>query len=145
MRGPAAESPLRLATPVPRHGSGRILLTEDNPVNQRLALRILEKGGYSVVVVSNGRQALDVLETQSFDAVLMDVQMPEMDGFTTTAAIREREKVSGHRIPIVALTAHAMQGYKERCLNAGMDAYLSKPVRAEEIFAVLQQFSRPEN
>jgi two-component system sensor histidine kinase/response regulator len=73
----------------------------------------------------------------------MDVQMPEMDGFTTTAAIREREKSSGGHIPIVALTAHAMKGYRERCLEAGMDAYLSKPVRAEEIFAILKSFSQP--
>ncbi len=123
----------------------RILLAEDNPINQRLAMRILEKGGYSVVVANNGRQALEVLDTESFDAVLMDVQMPEMDGFTTTAAIREREKSSGKHLPIVALTAHAMKGYRERCLEAGMDGYLSKPVRAEEIFAILRSFSQPED
>jgi signal transduction histidine kinase/DNA-binding response OmpR family regulator len=122
----------------------RILLAEDNPINQRLALRILEKAGYSVVVATNGREALEVLETQTFDAVLMDVQMPEMDGFTATATIREREKLSGKHLPIVALTAHAMTGYRERCLAAGMDAYLSKPVRAEEIFAILKSFSTPE-
>ena len=136
---PDEELPLPKATV----GQQRILLAEDNPVNQRLALRILEKGGYTVVVASNGRQALEVLSTQTFDAVLMDVQMPEMDGFTTTAAIREREKSSGDHLPIVALTAHAMKGYRERCLEAGMDAYLSKPVRAEEIFAVLKSFSQP--
>jgi CheY-like chemotaxis protein len=133
-------APRRASAP----GAPRILLAEDNPVNQRLARRILEKGGYSVVVANNGRQAVEVLDTELFDAVLMDVQMPEMDGFTATAVIREREKKSGKHVPIVALTAHAISGYRERCLEAGMDAYLSKPVRAAEIFAVLQSFSKTE-
>jgi PAS domain S-box-containing protein len=115
----------------------RLLLADDNPVNQRLAVGLLEKRGHTVVVVDNGREALAALDRQSFDAILMDVQMPEMDGFEATAAIRERERTCGTRIPIVAMTAHAMRGDRERCLAAGMDAYVAKPVRAEELYAAL--------
>jgi signal transduction histidine kinase/CheY-like chemotaxis protein/HPt (histidine-containing phosphotransfer) domain-containing protein len=115
----------------------RILLAEDNEVNQELAVKTLRKRGHTVVVAGNGREALAVLEKEIVDLVLMDVQMPEMDGFAATAAVREREKATGGRIPIVALTAHAMKGDRERCLAAGMDAYVTKPLRVEELFEVL--------
>jgi CheY-like chemotaxis protein len=107
----------------------RVLLVEDNLVNQQVALRMLQKQGHAVVVAGNGKEALSALDDGRFDVVLMDVQMPEMDGLQATAAIRARERGTGRRIPIVALTAQAMEGDRERCLAAGMDAYISKPVR----------------
>jgi two-component system, sensor histidine kinase and response regulator len=116
-----------------------VLLAEDNPVNQRLAVRLLEKRGHSVVVAGNGREALEALEKQSFDLVFMDVQMPEMDGLEATAAIREKEKGSGVHRPIIALTAHAMKGDRERCLASGMDGYLTKPIRPQELDEILEQ------
>ena len=112
----------------------RILLAEDSPVNQRLAVRLLEREGHSVVVANNGLEAVNALESQHFDVVLMDVQMPVMDGFEATAAIREREKQSGTRVRIIALTAHAMRGYREQCLSAGMDGYITKPIRREDLY-----------
>ena len=115
----------------------RVLLAEDNLVNQRLAVRLLEKRGHSVVVAATGLEALQALEKESFDLVLMDVQMPEMDGLEATAAIREKEKVTGLHQAIVALTAHAMKGDKEKCLAGGMDGYLSKPVRPAELDQLL--------
>jgi two-component system sensor histidine kinase/response regulator len=118
----------------------RILIAEDNLVNQRLATRLLEKRGHSVTVAGNGREALAALEGENFDLVLMDVQMPEMDGFEATAAIREREKGSGNRLSIVALTAHAMKGDREKCLAGGMDGYLSKPIRPQELDELLEQY-----
>jgi len=117
----------------------RILLAEDNPVNQKLAVRILEKRGHMVVVASDGRQAIDAWEAQPFDLILMDVQMPGMGGFEATAIIREREKQTGTHIPIIAMTAHAMRGDKERCLEAGMDGYVPKPIRSDELFEVINQ------
>jgi len=99
---------------------------------------MLEKRGHSVLVAGNGKEALEALETEAFDLVLMDVQMPEMDGFEATAAIREREKKTGHHLPILAMTAHAMQGDRERCLEAGMDGYVSKPVRPKELFEAIE-------
>jgi PAS domain S-box-containing protein len=119
----------------------RILLAEDNAVNQMLAVRLLEKRGHSVTVAGNGKEALAALERQSFDLVLMDVQMPEMDGFEATAAIREKEKTSGNHLPVIAMTAHAMVGDKERCLAAGMDDYISKPIRPEELSELLERYS----
>ncbi len=119
----------------------RILLVEDNAVNQVLALRLLEKRGHTVAVAGNGKEALAALEKQSFDLVLMDVQMPEMDGFEATIAIREKEKTSGNHVPIIAMTAHAMVGDKERCLEAGMDDYISKPIRPEELNDFLKRHS----
>ncbi len=116
--------------------SKRILLAEDNAVNQRLARRLLENAGHIVAVANNGKEALNALQRQIFDLVLMDVQMPEMDGFETTAAIRLGETGSNLHIPIVALTAHAMAGDRERCLAAGMDGYLSKPIRSAELLAL---------
>jgi len=121
-----------------------ILLAEDNPVNQTVALRLLEKHRHRVLVAGNGREALLALEKtafQGFDLVLMDLQMPEMDGLQATAAIREKEKGTGRHVPIVAMTAHAMKGDKERCLAAGMDAYLSKPIRTRELFEVIENLA----
>jgi PAS domain S-box-containing protein len=106
----------------------RILVAEDNPVNQELVLHLLERRGHSVIVAENGRQALAAVEKHKFDLVLMDVQMPEMGGIEATQAIREKEIATGAHVPIVAMTAHAMSGDRERCLAAGMDGYLAKPL-----------------
>jgi len=111
----------------------RILLAEDNVVNQKLAVRLLEKQGHRVTVAGNGKEALNKLEHEHFDLVLMDVQMPEINGFEATAAIRNREKISGEHIPIIAMTAHAIKGDREHCLEAGMDGYVSKPVHSAEL------------
>jgi signal transduction histidine kinase/CheY-like chemotaxis protein len=119
----------------------RILLAEDNLVNQKIAVRMLEKRGHSVLVASNGAEALRCLARESFDLLLTDMQMPEMDGFQTAAAIREREKGTGTRLPIVAMTALAMKGDRERCLNAGMDGYVSKPMKAGELFSTIEKFA----
>jgi CheY-like chemotaxis protein len=117
----------------------RILLAEDNAVNQLLAVRMLEKQGYSVSLANNGKEALSALERGKFDVVLMDVQMPEMDGFEATAAIREREKATAapHQI-VIAMTAHAIAGDRERCLRAGMDGYVSKPFRIVELLKEIE-------
>jgi CheY-like chemotaxis protein len=127
-------------SPTPR----KILLVEDVAVNQMLAVRILEKAGHRVVVAENGREGLAVLATQPFDVVLMDVQMPEMDGFEAATTIRERERASGTHVPIIAMTAYAMTGDRERCLAAGMDGYISKPIRARELLnAVEKDWTQP--
>jgi CheY-like chemotaxis protein len=115
----------------------QILLAEDNPVNQRLAVRLLEKQGHRVVVTGNGKEALAALERERFDLILMDVQMPEMGGFEASAHIREREKTAGGHIPIIAMTAHALKGDRERCLDAGMDAYVAKPVESRLLFEAI--------
>jgi len=116
----------------------KVLLAEDNLVNQRLAVRLLEKRGHRVAVAGNGREALEPLEKESFDLVFMDVQMPEMDGLEATAVIREKEARTGLHQPIIALTAHAMKGDREKCLEAGMDGYLTKPIRPQELDQVLE-------
>lgn len=113
-------------------------MAEDNVVNQTLAFRLLEKRGFVVSIAVNGREVLAALEKEDFDLVLMDVQMPEMDGFEATAAIRQGEQVSGRHIPIIAMTAHALKGDQERCLAAGMDAYISKPIRTHDLFATIE-------
>jgi len=116
----------------------RVLLAEDNLVNQKLACRLLENHGDIVVVAGNGVQVLETLERQSFDLILMDAQMPQMDGFETTAAIRRMEEASGAHLPIIAMTAHAMVGDRQRCLEAGMDGYISKPVHPHEMFETIE-------
>jgi signal transduction histidine kinase/DNA-binding response OmpR family regulator len=116
-----------------------ILLAEDNRVNQELAKRLLEKWGHFVAVAENGHEVLAALEKQSFDLILMDIQMPEMGGFEATGVIRENEKLTGAHIPIIAMTAHAMKGDRERCLTAGMDDYVSKPIRFRELMQALEQ------
>jgi CheY-like chemotaxis protein len=119
----------------------RILLAEDNAVNQRLALRLLEKCGHQVAVTTNGREALAALDTGDFDVVLMDIQMPEMDGFEATAAIRSKERAIGKHMPIIAMTAHAMTGDRERCMGAGMDGYIAKPIRPAELFQTISKLA----
>jgi two-component system sensor histidine kinase/response regulator len=116
----------------------RILLAEDNVVNQRLACRLLENHGHIAVVASNGVEVLETLERQSFDLILMDAQMPQMDGFEATAAIRRLEQATRAHIPIIAMTAHAMVGDRQRCLAAGMDGYIAKPVHAHELFETIE-------
>ena len=116
----------------------RILLAEDNMVNQKLMIRILEKRGHTVVVVKTGKEAVAIWKRQPFDVILMDVQMPEMDGFEATSIIREAERISsGGHTPIIALTAHAMAGDRQRCLTAGMDGYISKPIQVQNLFEVI--------
>ncbi len=116
-----------------------VLLAEDNPMNQKLACRLLEKRGCRVTVANNGQEALDHLEVATFDVVLMDVQMPILDGLSATRAIRSREKAQGGHVPIIALTAHAMRGDREKCLGAGMDEYLTKPLRPSALFDTIAQ------
>ncbi|HTQ37616.1 MAG TPA: response regulator [Pirellulales bacterium] len=120
----------------PRH----ILVAEDNPVNRCVAAGLLKKRGYLVDTVENGQQALRALACQQFDLVLMDLQMPEMDGLQATGAIRQLEKTTGEHLPIVAMTAHAMVGDRERCLSAGMDDYVSKPIEPKHFFATLKRW-----
>ena len=116
----------------------RILLAEDNVINQTLAVRLLEKRGYTVTVAPDGQAAVEAFQTGVFELVLMDIQMPRMDGFEATAAIREREKLTGGHIPIVAMTAHALIADQERCIASGMDGYVSKPIRTSEMFAAIE-------
>jgi len=118
-----------------------ILLAEDNSVNQQLARRLLEQRGYSVTVAPDGRQAVSAWQSGRFDLILMDVQMPELDGYQATAAIREKESGSGVHVPIIAMTAHALKGDRERCLAAGMDDYLSKPINRMELYSLIEKHS----
>jgi two-component system, sensor histidine kinase and response regulator len=139
--GPAgATAPAAAAAAVEQNHAVRplqILLAEDNPVNQMTATTMFEKLGHAVVVANDGRQALAKLNEQKFDIVFMDVQMPEMDGVTATGEIRKSENLTGRHIPIVAMTAHAMKGDKEKCLEAGMDDYVSKPIRRKDLADVI--------
>ncbi|MCY3788580.1 MAG: response regulator, partial [Gemmatimonadetes bacterium] len=116
----------------------RILLAEDGAINQQVAVRLLEERGHSVAVVNNGRAAVEQVAAQPFDVVLMDVQMPEMDGIEATAAIRRAEAQTGGHVPIIAMTAHAMKGDRDRFLAAGMDGYVAKPVRPHELYAAVE-------
>ena len=117
----------------------RILLAEDNPVNRKLVVRLLEKEGHTVVVADNGRQALEALEGADVDLVIMDVQMPEMDGYEATTSIRKAEETTSKHVPILAMTAHAMKGDQEKCLAAGMDGYLSKPVCLNDLYQAIEE------
>jgi len=118
----------------------RVLVAEDNEVNQLLAVRMLEKRGHRVAVAGNGREALDAVAKDAFDIVFMDVQMPELDGFEATAGIRENEKGTGRHQVVIALTAHAMKGDRERCMAVGMDDYLCKPIRPQELDEMLEKY-----
>jgi CheY-like chemotaxis protein len=137
-RRPVVEK--RLA-PVPQIRPARILLAEDNLVNQRVAVGLLTRRGHTVVVANNGVEALAALEAEAFDLVLMDVQMPEMGGLEATAVIRERERTSGGHLRIIAMTAHAMTGDRERCLEGGMDGYLAKPINQALLFDIVEHES----
>ena len=162
LRKPVRESELRSATlaalarpaakpeadhaPTPPAVSAtrlRVLLAEDNAVNQRVGRRLLEKFGHFVVVVGDGRLAVRAIEKQDFDVVFMDVQMPELDGIEAAVEIRQKEQTSGKHQKIIAMTAHAMKGDRERCLAAGMDGYLSKPIRVDELTAALASIEAP--
>jgi two-component system, sensor histidine kinase and response regulator len=129
--------PSGMITVVHESCSLRILVADNNAVNQAVASAMLRKRGHNVMAAADGRQALAVLDAVTIEIVFMDIHMPEMDGFAATAAIRERERATGQHMPIVALTAHAMQGDRERFLDAGMDDYLSKPIRPHELDPIL--------
>jgi CheY-like chemotaxis protein/HPt (histidine-containing phosphotransfer) domain-containing protein len=140
MRG-LAEEPCEDAVPGPVAARGdRLLVVEDNAVNQRVLEATLAKRGFVVDCAGNGREALSLLAGQDYALVFMDCQMPEMDGYQATAAIRESEQGRDRRLPVVAMTAHALKGDRERCLAAGMDDYLSKPLRPNELDAVLERW-----
>ena len=134
-------------SPISNGGNGspsarlRVLLVEDNPVNQKLASTLLKRWNCDVVTADNGVEALAALEKSTFDIVLMDIQMPEMDGLEATALIRQQEQRTGDHLPIIAVTAHAMKGDRERCLNAGMDEYISKPIRAESLKSMIESLT----
>jgi CheY-like chemotaxis protein len=116
----------------------KILLAEDNMVNARFAFRLLQKQGHQPTLVQTGRMAVDALKAHAFDVVLMDLQMPDMDGLEATRAIREQEKIAGKHVPIIAMTAHALHGDRERCLSAGMDSYISKPIDRQQLFDTIE-------
>jgi CheY-like chemotaxis protein len=141
LSGQRAPRPAPAPAQPPQRRPLRILLAEDNLVNQRLAVRLLEKQGHTVAVTGDGTEALALLEQQSFDLVLMDVEMPQMGGFEATGIIREKEKQSGRHVPIIAMTAHALKGDRERCLAAGMDSYVAKPIQARELWQVIDELS----
>jgi CheY-like chemotaxis protein len=142
--GPAAGRPLITRSVLekgkPRY---RILLAEDNPINQRVAVHMLERNGHSVVTASDGRKARDLALRGGFDLMFMDVQMPKLNGHEATAQIRRGEKRTGRHLPIVAITANAMKGDREKCLEAGMDDYLSKPLRPEELLQSIERAMQP--
>jgi CheY-like chemotaxis protein len=130
---------VRVANGAGRHL--RILVAEDNPVNRQLMVQLLKRKGHSVDVVENGKMALAAMGRESFDLVMMDVQMPVMGGIETTAAIRDRERSVGGHVPIIATTAHAMAGDRDRFLQSGMDAYLAKPIQAQELYDVIEKLT----
>lgn len=119
----------------------KILLVEDNLVNQKLAVRLLEKAGHSVEIANHGEEALALLQNATYDIIFMDVQMPVMGGFETTKRIREMEQASGEHVPIIAMTAHALKGDREKCLAAGMDGYISKPIQSEELYQAIVELT----
>jgi CheY-like chemotaxis protein len=124
----------------------RILLVEDNAVNQRIGVALLERAGYQTEVANNGREGLAALAHMPFDLVLMDCQMPVMDGYAATRALREMESRTGGHIPVIAMTAHVMEGDRERCLEAGMDDYVAKPVVSAELYEKIRYWlGRPSS
>jgi CheY-like chemotaxis protein/nitrogen-specific signal transduction histidine kinase len=136
---PRSELTRGLEDTTPYHGPLRILLAEDSLVNQKLAVALLEKQGHWVTVVNDGREAVAASDREEFDLILMDVQMPVMDGLEACAAIRKREAETGGHIPIIAMTAHALKGDRQRCLDAGMDGYVSKPIRVQELYTAIAE------
>ncbi|HZU25060.1 MAG TPA: response regulator, partial [Bryobacteraceae bacterium] len=137
------DQPEKMAGVAKIGGAGlKILLAEDNPVNQRLAVAILNRMGHQVTVASNGSEAVAMSASAEFDLILMDVQMPEMDGFEAALAIRLRDLTTQTHTPIIAMTAHAMRGDRERCLRAGMDDYISKPIQVERLSELLERYAR---
>jgi PAS domain S-box-containing protein len=145
-RGPGAplRSPAPKIVPLPRGDRRlRVLVAEDNVVNQQVVVGLLDRAGHAAVVVGTGEEALAALERHAFDVILMDVQMPDLDGFETTRIVRKRERSTGGHIPIVALTAHVVKGDAERCLAAGMDAYVPKPLRARDLYAAIDSVLEP--
>ncbi len=139
---PVENAPLEPASrEATKPSSLRILLAEDTYVNQQLMLQIFQRHGYEVLIANNGREACEIIKQETVDVVLMDVQMPEMDGLTATAEIRRGEASRGDRLPIIALTAHAMKGDREKCIAAGMDAYVTKPIQVDEIVALIAKFA----
>jgi CheY-like chemotaxis protein/HPt (histidine-containing phosphotransfer) domain-containing protein len=140
------ESREAVSSPSPKEAQAvarglRILVVEDHPVNQKLAVHLLQKQAHQVTIANNGKEALSVLEQGEFDLALMDIQMPEMDGFEAIAQIRAGERATGAHLPVLALTARAMKGDRERCLAAGLDGYVSKPIRTDELSAVITQLA----
>jgi CheY-like chemotaxis protein len=134
-----AEAPVETGERPPKCSAPlRVLLAEDNLVNRMLAVRLLERGGFQVVVACDGREALTAIETKPLDVALVDIQMPGMDGFELTAAVRRHEMQHGGHLPIIAMTAHAMKGDAEQCLAAGMDGYVSKPISAARLFEEIE-------
>jgi two-component system sensor histidine kinase/response regulator len=135
---PESVPPATLPPTSGRHMTWTILLAEDNRVNQIVATRMLEKRGHTVVLAETGKAALEAVNNQQFDLVLMDVQMPEMDGLEATMAVRQRERMTGKHVPIVAMTANAMTGDEQRCLHSGMDSFVAKPISVERLFATIE-------
>jgi signal transduction histidine kinase/AmiR/NasT family two-component response regulator len=121
--------------------SVRVLLAEDNEINQKVALEFLKMRGHEVRIANNGKEVLEALGAEAFEIILMDVQMPVMDGFQATATIREKERSTGQHIPIIAMTGYAMKGDRQRCLDAGMDGYICKPIRSQELFEIVESFT----
>jgi len=140
-RGVAGEAGAALSPAAPARSAAslRVLLAEDNSVNQLLAVRLLEQLGHSVAVAGNGQEALDALDREPFDLLLLDIQMPQLGGFEVTALIRAGERQTGRRLPIIAMTAHALKGDRDRCLAAGMDGYIAKPIQSELLAQVIDE------
>jgi CheY-like chemotaxis protein/HPt (histidine-containing phosphotransfer) domain-containing protein len=133
----------RIQPVVIAQSSMKVLIVEDGHVSQLVGARMLEKRGHVVTLASNGKEAIDRCDKEAFDAILMDVHMPGLNGYEATAKIRQTEKASGRHVPIIAMTANAMKGDRERCLAAGMDDYIAKPLRSAELFQVVEQFALP--
>jgi two-component system sensor histidine kinase/response regulator len=140
IRQPAREQSVRRGQQKSEQRGALVLVVEDSPVNRVVAVGVLERCGYHVHVVNDGREALQALSSQRYDAVLMDCQMPDVDGYQATEELRRRERGSSYHTPVIAMTAHAMVGDRERCLAAGMDDYLSKPVRSQILAEVLERW-----